>query len=118
MRFRFRRGGRGVRPLFTYRVNYDDVAPTYNGRYARKGLEGISSALQALARNVRPERIFEVGCGTGHWLEELSPLAHHVPTPTLSVARCATNRSSNSFPRPYTALFTARNATAERILTR
>lgn len=60
------------------RVNYDKVAPTYNGRYAHKGLEGISSALQTLARNVRPERILEVGCGTGYWLEELSPLTRHV----------------------------------------
>ncbi|HLF03209.1 MAG TPA: methyltransferase domain-containing protein [Anaerolineales bacterium] len=64
--------------LIDTRVNYDTVAPTYNGRYARKGLEGISSALRALAQNVRPERILEVGCGTGHWLEQLSPLAHHV----------------------------------------
>lgn len=78
-------------------VNYDNVAPTYNGRYARKGLEGISSALRTLARNVRPERILEVGCGTGHWLEELSPLAHHVHGLDFSsgMLRQARQRSSH-----------------------
>ncbi len=60
------------------RVNYDAVAPAYNGRYARPGLAGISSALQSLTRSAAAERLLEVGCGTGHWLEELSPLAGQV----------------------------------------
>jgi SAM-dependent methyltransferase len=83
--------------IFNHRVNYDQVAPTYNGRYARKGLEGISSALWALAENVNPERILEVGCGTGHWLEELSPLAHHVHGLDFSsgMLRQARQRSSH-----------------------
>lgn len=54
------------------KVDYDQIAPTYNRRYAEgDGLSGVSGALRDLIDAVRPARVLEVGCGTGHWLAEL-----------------------------------------------
>jgi ubiquinone/menaquinone biosynthesis C-methylase UbiE len=60
-------------------VNYDDVSHTYDERYrtAYKP-DGIASALSELAREVKAERILEIGCGTGHWLGILQALAPEV----------------------------------------
>ncbi len=53
------------------RVNYDAIAATYNRRFQDGGTRGVAVALTALARELRPERILEVGCGTGRWLADL-----------------------------------------------
>ena len=53
------------------RVNYDDIASTYDGRYRRGVGEGehtIPFALRQLLTPGVPNRILEVGCGTGFWL--------------------------------------------------
>ena len=55
------------------RVDYDRIASGYDRRFAGDGTPGVAAALQALAGEVRAERILEVGCGTGHWLEGLRP---------------------------------------------
>ena len=52
-------------------VNYNQIAPTYDQRYAISPLKGVAAALHALAEIVPVERILEVGCGTGRWLAEL-----------------------------------------------
>ncbi len=55
------------------RVDYDQLAPTYNERFAGPPLQGTVHALQMLAADVEPAeaRILEIGCGTGRWLAEL-----------------------------------------------
>jgi ubiquinone/menaquinone biosynthesis C-methylase UbiE len=53
------------------RVNYDDIASTYDGRYRRgvgEGQHTIPAALRQLLTPDVPNRILEVGCGTGFWL--------------------------------------------------
>ena len=61
-------------------VDYDQVAPTYDQRFAYYAGErkGVAAALLSLAYDVHAERILEVGCGTGHWLQILRPLGYQV----------------------------------------
>ena len=57
-------------------INYDKIANVYDQRY--RGAyrpEGISAKLLGLARDIGAERILEVGCGTGHWLNVLQTTA-------------------------------------------
>jgi SAM-dependent methyltransferase len=52
-------------------VNYDDVASTYDARYTSRAGEWkhtIPAALRQLLRRNLPNRVLEVGCGTGFWL--------------------------------------------------
>lgn len=53
-------------------LNYAPLASTYHQRYAFSPLEGVAAALRALAKYLAPQRILEVGCGTGRWLTELA----------------------------------------------
>ena len=67
------------------RVNYDQIASTYNQRYDVHDFVGIAAALRSLTHDVAPERILEVGCGTGRWLAELQPVARQVYGMDLSL---------------------------------
>jgi ubiquinone/menaquinone biosynthesis C-methylase UbiE len=51
-------------------VNYDVVAPAYDRRYERNRYEGVRACLQRFVDGALAAA--EVGCGTGHWLAELS----------------------------------------------
>ena len=78
------------------RVDYDRVAPGYNRRFVGGGTRGVGLALGALARELRPERILEVGCGTGHWLAELAAAGRRLYGLDLSagmLARAAERRA-------------------------
>lgn len=54
------------------RVNYDDVADGYNRRFDASPMEKIGAALKNLVEEGTAKIILEAGCGTGHWLEQLS----------------------------------------------
>jgi ubiquinone/menaquinone biosynthesis C-methylase UbiE len=56
-------------------VDYDEVAPGYDARYRQGSLPSVLQGLQALVRDTHASRILEAGCGTGHWLQALRPLA-------------------------------------------
>jgi len=55
------------------RVDYDQIAPRYNRRFAddKSGAE-LVQVLQALVEQAGAQRCLEVGCGTGHWLAALA----------------------------------------------
>ncbi|NLG51258.1 MAG: methyltransferase domain-containing protein [Chloroflexi bacterium] len=53
-------------------LNYGPLASTYHQRYAHSPIAGVAAALHALAQQLAPQRILEVGCGTGRWLDELA----------------------------------------------
>jgi len=52
------------------RVDYDDIAESYDKRYDRNRYSDVRDALARFVGDARD--IVEVGCGTGHWLAELS----------------------------------------------
>jgi ubiquinone/menaquinone biosynthesis C-methylase UbiE len=53
-------------------VNYDLVAPEYDRRYERHRYEGVRACLRRFLGDRRGAAVAEVGCGTGHWLADLS----------------------------------------------
>ena len=74
-------------------VNYEEIAPTYNQRYVANPLPQVAATLRALVQDLGPERILEVGCGTGRWLAELGRAGHAVFGLDLSRAMLSQARS-------------------------
>ena len=58
-------------------VNYDLVAPAYDRRYQRNRYDGVRAALRQFVDDAHGAAVAEVGCGTGHWLAELSDGSFH-----------------------------------------
>jgi ubiquinone/menaquinone biosynthesis C-methylase UbiE len=80
------------------RVNYDDIASTYDGRYASgvgEGQHTIPAALRRLLRVNVSNRILEVGCGTGFWLSSFDS-DHEVYGLDLSIQML--NRAQKKYP--------------------
>ncbi len=61
-----------------HRVNYDEIAPTYDQRYGAQEYAGVAATLLSLSGDGAAERILDVGCGTGHWVAQLRPGSEHV----------------------------------------
>jgi SAM-dependent methyltransferase len=57
------------------KTNYDQVAPDYDGRYARHEYAGTAETLRFVAGTL-PRRTLELGCGTGHWVDQLRTAGH------------------------------------------
>lgn len=53
-------------------VNYDVVAPGYDRRYQRNQYDGVRACLRRFIGDAPGAAVAEVGCGTGHWLADLS----------------------------------------------
>jgi ubiquinone/menaquinone biosynthesis C-methylase UbiE len=60
------------------KVDYDQIAPSYDRRFSSGLPAGVGRALLALARTLKASRILEVGCGTCHWLAEMRPVAQEL----------------------------------------
>jgi len=52
-------------------LNYDYIAPEYNERYPTSQPSERGKALLNLARQVKAQKVLEVGSGTGFWLNFL-----------------------------------------------
>lgn len=59
-------------------IDYDVIAPKYDARYAQNPLAGVLRELHALVAQSQASDVLEVGCGTGHWVNELHPLVSRV----------------------------------------
>jgi SAM-dependent methyltransferase len=57
------------------RVDYDQVAPEYDRRYASRSYAGVAETLEGVLAGSGLD-VLEVGCGTGHWLTMLGALGH------------------------------------------
>jgi ubiquinone/menaquinone biosynthesis C-methylase UbiE len=79
-------------------VDYDQVAPTYDGRFVHYAgaREGVGGALTELIREVRAERVVDVGCGTGHWLQVVGSLGCVVHGLDLSLGMLRRARSAGA----------------------
>jgi ubiquinone/menaquinone biosynthesis C-methylase UbiE len=53
------------------RVDYDDVASTYDQRYRSNRFEQTSETLRDFIGTDSNLDVAEIGCGTGHWISEL-----------------------------------------------
>jgi ubiquinone/menaquinone biosynthesis C-methylase UbiE len=53
------------------RVNYDEIALSFDARYTAGLYDGVLTALVDLIGAKRPCSVLEVGCGTGYWLAAL-----------------------------------------------
>ena len=54
------------------KVDYDQLASTYDQRFVNQRPSGVAQALQNFVELHRLNAVLEVGCGTGHWLAHLS----------------------------------------------
>jgi ubiquinone/menaquinone biosynthesis C-methylase UbiE len=62
-----------------HRIDYDEIAPGYDGRFVLDRSPLRVKALRGLGQRLRAHRILEVGCGTAYWLAQLdagSPELH------------------------------------------
>lgn len=58
-------------------TNYDEVAPAYDQRYAHNAYPGLTATVLDFVGRT-PQRVLEIGCGSGHWLSCLSAHGHDV----------------------------------------
>jgi hypothetical protein len=56
----------------TRSVDYDHIANTYDRRYQESDYSGVEAALNAFIGEPLHQRVLEVGCGTGHWLQSIA----------------------------------------------
>src|SRR5262245_27566619 len=56
-------------------VNYEQIAPSYDRRYATNDFAAMEHVVCEFLGTARS--IAELGCGTGHWLELVDALPQH-----------------------------------------
>ena len=58
-----------------HKVNYDQIADTYNLRFEGEKHSKVNRKLISLIEKTQSQTILEVGCGTGHWLSAIYELS-------------------------------------------
>ncbi|MEK7808086.1 MAG: class I SAM-dependent methyltransferase [Chloroflexota bacterium] len=79
------------------RVNYDSIAPNYHARYASgSALPSIANLLHSIAHDLNAQKILEVGCGSGRWLDELQTITPHIYGLDFSLGMLSQARQRNN----------------------
>ena len=80
-------------------VDYNRIAPTYDRRYAANRLDAVEQALLRLIRECGAQRVLEVGCGTGRWIESLESITRDIYGVDLSTGmlRQASSQSARLY---------------------
>jgi ubiquinone/menaquinone biosynthesis C-methylase UbiE len=81
------------------KVNYDEIAGTFDARYTVESFEGVFSELCSLARQGGALGILEVGCGSGHWLARMKDAGHNVWGLDLSLGMLQQARAKDGASR-------------------
>ncbi len=55
-------------------IDYESVASSFDDRYQHQPFKGVEARLRSFAKRAGIQRVLEVGCGTGHWLETIADL--------------------------------------------
>ena len=81
----------------TLYVNYDSIAGQYDKRYHRSDYDHVLDLLLDFVRGGESMPILEVGCGTGHWLNELRQRKYQVIgiDPALAMLRESRRKTSD-----------------------
>jgi SAM-dependent methyltransferase len=98
------------------RVDYDAIAETYDARYDRNRYGEVRDALMRFVGDATD--VLEVGCGTGHWLAELSGGRRFVVglDPSIGMLRQAMgNAPSAMLIRGVAGALPTRSKAAERL---
>jgi SAM-dependent methyltransferase len=80
------------------RVEYDQIALTYNQRFAASKMEGVAAVLKKLVQELNARDILEVGCGTGYWLKLLDPGGDWISGLDLSLGMLRQTKTQNFHP--------------------
>jgi len=81
------------------KVNYDEIAGTFDARYTVESFEGVFSELCNLARQVDARGILEVGCGSGHWIGRMKDAGYDVCGLDLSLGMLQQARAKDGASR-------------------
>jgi SAM-dependent methyltransferase len=76
-------------------VNYNSIATSYDTRWARERYEGVEEAIVEFVGGPEAGSVFEVGCGTGHWLTLLRARAVRVAGMDLSAGMLQVAQQKN-----------------------
>jgi ubiquinone/menaquinone biosynthesis C-methylase UbiE len=78
-----------------FKVNYDDVAATYDQRYAGGAPRELVDFVRTFCSEYGAGGILEVGCGTGQWLKDI----HQGPIVGVDVSAAMLERARERAPR-------------------
>lgn len=80
------------------RLDYDQLAGSYDARYDVRPLHGIAAALRDLVVPNRSQTVLEVGCGTGRWLQEIGSRVDRIygADPSYGMLQRASRRTSSA----------------------
>lgn len=95
------------------RVDYDDIAASYDRRYDRNRYSEVREALMRFVGDANV--VVEVGCGTGHWLAELSGRAIGVDPSSGMLARARSNAPDAMLVRGTASTLPVRSSSADRL---